>query len=99
DDATFGEPTCSDEDQCVVVSEDSGATHRLSCVQGYCQHHNEFSNIKKAGHYFITSYLRHGTPGALKPWIDDVISGYLNLNMDTTQLLKVLDHVIALYRS
>ena len=73
--------------------------YRLGCVQGFCKNHNEFHNILKTAHHFISFILPHGAPKMLRPLIDKVIKHFDEMKINSAGLLEELNNIVNLYKA
>ena len=73
--------------------------NRLKCVCGRCHGYNEYHNMYNAGRHFTTILLPYGAPLGLQSLVMQVVKAYETCSLDTKQLLVLMKHVVAAYRT
>ncbi|ESO92038.1 hypothetical protein LOTGIDRAFT_62659, partial [Lottia gigantea] len=99
DDVGFDEPTCSEDNDCLVIFSSSNFTKKLQCVDGYCHGYNEHRNLFNAGRHFTTFLLPHGAPKTLKLPIDEIVSAYNSLSLNSKKFVEKMTQVVNAYKS
>ncbi|KAL5009400.1 hypothetical protein ScPMuIL_014981 [Solemya velum] len=99
DDAGFGDPSCSHDEECSLQCSSSNFTYRMPCILGICRGFNKKRNTYNAGRHFTTFLLPHGAPSSLRPLVDKIVSGYSSLDRSQETLADELEEVVLLYKT
>jgi protein kinase domain-containing protein len=102
DDVGFDERKCRNDDDCVeAFSKQENRTNlRVPCsAAGRCDGLNELKNIANAGRQFVSFLLAPGSPGMLRPLVDEIVDGYGDGRSRTDRMLRLFDRLVGSYAS
>uniref|UniRef100_UPI00358E7545 extracellular tyrosine-protein kinase PKDCC isoform X2 n=1 Tax=Myxine glutinosa TaxID=7769 RepID=UPI00358E7545 len=86
DDATAGEPRCTESHHCTLHFSSHNFSLPCSLPRGRCLGLNERRNLYNAHRYFLTYLLPHSAPSTLRPALDEIVNatGELRWSSDKT---------------